>query len=252
MTGPMAANMAVFIDGENIPAAMFDEISVHAGRLGECLIWKVFGDFSLDSHVDWLPVCRQHGLQAVMELPAGSGKNSTDIAIVIAAMDLLSAGAVEALVLVSDDRDFLPLVRRLRAGGMDVHGFGRKAENKDLCRFHSSWTQLPAKAVPKIAAQKIEVQHSAPIVKTVTQTTKLQSISTENQNAERVARNKDQLKSLILGKLAEGPSTFAALGTWVSRDHPKLAELLGPRKLKNLLTNDDRLKMDGDKVSLLK
>ena len=254
MTGPMAANVAVFIDGENIPATMFDEISIQADKLGECLIWRVFGDFSLDSHADWLAVCRRHGIQAFTELPTESGKNSTDIAIVIAAMDLLATSTIDALVLVSDDRDFLPLVRRLRAGGMDVHGLGRKSLSMDLRRYHSSWTQLPAKPIAKIAASKIEVHHPEPVVKAVTRTAKPPSPVPQKQKTEKDSAKKGELKRLVLGKLKESSVHLSQLNEWIKDHHEGFAHLSGKGKLKKLLDKDEdkRFKFDGQIVSLIK
>ncbi len=249
MASPVVERLAVFIDGENMSADLFDEISERANLLGECVIWKVFGDLSNNGHAEWLGVCRKHGLQPMIELPLESGKNSTDIAIVIAAMDLLLSSAVNALALASDDRDFIPLVRRLRAGGMNVHGIGRKAENAGLYRFHTTWTQLASKAVPRIDAHKIEIRTPVPVAKTA-------PAPVSKPNGTLPVPKPDPLVvefgRLVLAKLAEGALTLSSVGSWIRQEHKNLIPLLGPGKLKKLLVGDKRFKVDGVSVCLAK
>lgn len=253
MVSPVVERLAVFIDGENMSADMFDEISERANLLGECVIWKVFGDLSNNGHADWLGVCRRHGLQPMLELPLESGKNSTDIAIVIAAMDLLPLAAVEALVLVSDDRDFLPLVRRLRAGGLNVHGLGRRPENTDLYRFHTSWAKLQPKAVPRIAARMIKVSQPVTDNKEVptpkAATAAKRSPPTPPPETADLA---DYFVKVVQTKLTAGMLTLSALGKWIRQEHPKLVPLLGKGKLKKRLANIPKFRLADDSVSLSK
>jgi NYN domain len=251
MDSPTSERLAVFVDGENMSADIFDEIAAQACRFGMPIIWKVFGDLSNYSHANWLCVCRKHGLQPMIELPVESGKNSTDIAIVIAAMDLLLSSAVEALVLASDDRDFLPLVRQLRAGGMNVHGIGMKSENADLFRVHSSWTQLAPKAVPRIDARKIEAHNPVPAVKGASP---IEPGPVLKRATITPAPQPDPLEveffKVVRAKLALGPLELKLLGSWIHDQHPKLRPFLGPRKLKKRLSADNRFKVSGNSVLL--
>jgi len=114
--------LAVFVDAENIAAKHWPQICEHARATGQVQSCRIFGDFSDGRLGRWLDVAREEGLQPVMRL--SGGKNSSDIAIVVAAMDALHAGRLEAVYLVSSDQDFAPLAQRLREGGLKVFGFG--------------------------------------------------------------------------------------------------------------------------------
>jgi len=116
------SHIAIFIDAENIGARHWPEIKARAASLGIVNSCRVFGDFTEDRMGKWLDVARKEGLQAVLQL--SGGKNATDIAIVISAMDTLHAGRTQTIFLASSDQDFAPLALRLRAGGVRVCGFG--------------------------------------------------------------------------------------------------------------------------------
>jgi hypothetical protein len=77
-------------------------------------------------------VCRNFGVQPVLQLSGGKGKNSADIAMTIGAMDLMQAGSADAICLVSSDRDFIPLAQRLRGTRLKVFGIGLAASDNLL------------------------------------------------------------------------------------------------------------------------
>ncbi|HVW93773.1 MAG TPA: NYN domain-containing protein [Devosia sp.] len=116
------SRIAIFVDAENIAARHWREVADHAAATGTLNLCQIFGDFTEDRLGRWLDVARTEGLQPVLQL--SGGKNSSDIAMTVAAMDALHAGRVEAIYIVSSDRDFAPLIRRLRAAGLKVFGFG--------------------------------------------------------------------------------------------------------------------------------
>lgn len=109
-------------------------------------ITRVFGDFANGAHSRWLDICRTHGLEPVLHCSPVTGKNGTDILVTIAAMDFLATGAFRRIVLVSGDSDFLPLVRRLRAGGAEVIGVGRKDVSPLVSAAYSKWFVLGSPA----------------------------------------------------------------------------------------------------------
>lgn len=115
------AQVALLIDGENIAARYFAEVARHCLSLGNICSSQVFADFSGGRQTGWLDVCREFGVKPEFQL-SRKGKNSVDIAMTIAAMDLLASGAVDAICLVSSDRDFIPLAQRIRRSGLVVVG----------------------------------------------------------------------------------------------------------------------------------
>jgi NYN domain len=138
----MKPRLAVLIDAENVPARYWPQISPKLDDMGQILTCRLFGDFGANQHVDWLKIARRDALQTVMQL---SGRNASDIAITIAAMELLGTGKVEAFCLVASDRDYTPLVHRLRSSGAKVHGFGEAKAPASLRAAFTTFTQLTSK-----------------------------------------------------------------------------------------------------------
>ncbi len=116
------ARIAVFVDAENVAARHWPQIAAHARETGTVQSCRIFGDFTEDRLGKWVDIARAEGLQPVMRL--SGGKNASDIAITVAAMDTIHTSRVEAIYLVSSDQDFAPLAQRLRESGVKVFGFG--------------------------------------------------------------------------------------------------------------------------------
>ncbi|SHI78526.1 NYN domain-containing protein [Wenxinia saemankumensis] len=118
--------LAVLIDADNTSpkhaAAIFEEIA----SLGEASVRRCYGDFSSQQMAGWNRVQAEHGI-VPHHSPANTvGKNSSDISLVIDAMDLLHTGRFSGFVLVSSDSDFTRLASRIREQGLDVYGIGQK------------------------------------------------------------------------------------------------------------------------------
>lgn len=131
----MPTALAVLIDAENIPATLFDSLESEVKKLGDAVVWQLHGDLISWPHPGWQDLAQSKGLEIRHQFH--SGKNSADIAMTIAAMDLLHGGKIEGFCLVSSDRDFAPLARRLRADAVPVYGFG---EPKTTAPFRSACT----------------------------------------------------------------------------------------------------------------
>jgi hypothetical protein len=117
--------LAVLIDADNTSpkhaGAIFDEIA----SLGEASVRRCYGDFSSPQMNGWNKVQAEHGM-VPHHSPANTvGKNSSDISLVIDAMDILHTGRFDGFVLVSSDSDFTRLASRIREQGLDVYGIGQ-------------------------------------------------------------------------------------------------------------------------------
>lgn len=126
MPEPSRPLLAVLIDADNTSpryaAAIFEEIA----GLGEASVRRCYGDFSSQQMAGWNKVQAEHGL-VPLHSPANTvGKNSSDISLVIDAMDLLHTGRFGGFVLVSSDSDFTRLASRIREQGLDVYGIGQQ------------------------------------------------------------------------------------------------------------------------------
>ncbi|QQA42957.1 NYN domain-containing protein [Pelagovum pacificum] len=118
--------LAVLIDADNTSprhaAAIFDEIA----SLGEASVRRCYGDFSSQQMSGWNRVQAEHGI-VPHHSPANTvGKNSSDISLVIDAMDLMHTNRFDGFVLVSSDSDFTRLASRIREQGLEVYGIGQK------------------------------------------------------------------------------------------------------------------------------
>jgi Fe-S-cluster formation regulator IscX/YfhJ len=124
MAGDRPDKLAVLIDADNASAALIREILEEAARFGEVSLRRVYGDFSGTRQKAWAEAAIAHAMQPQHQPAYTTGKNSSDIALVIDAMDLMHTGRFDGFCLVSSDSDFTRLALRLREQGLDVYGFG--------------------------------------------------------------------------------------------------------------------------------
>lgn len=116
--------LAVLIDADNIPARYADDILREVTKYGEPALRRVYGDWSSVALGNWKKAVVQLGLVANQETANTTGKNASDIGLVIDAMDILHTGRFDGFVLVSSDSDFTALANRLRENGVEVIGIG--------------------------------------------------------------------------------------------------------------------------------
>ncbi len=141
--------IALFIDGENLPASHMAVIMQKARDLGDPIARCVVGDFLEDRLKAWVSLAPKHALELVFQPSGGKQKNSADIALTIRAMDLLAEKRFSSFLIVSSDCDFAPLALRLRRSGVAVYGMG---EEKSGVAWRSACTEffeLVAKAPAK-------------------------------------------------------------------------------------------------------
>ncbi len=121
-----AKSLAVLIDADNTSAkhaqAIFDEIV----KLGEANVRRIYGDFSDKRLSGWDGAVKSLAILQHQQRSNSKGKNASDIALVIDAMDLMYKQTLDGIVLVSSDSDFTRLAQRLREDGLEVYGFGER------------------------------------------------------------------------------------------------------------------------------
>jgi uncharacterized LabA/DUF88 family protein len=121
-----ATRLAVLIDSDNTTASLTTELLEEIAKYGTPTIKRAYGDWTTQQLVGWKEELLRHAIQPVQQFAYTRGKNATDSALIIDAMDLLYAGNVEGFVIVSSDSDFTRLATRLRESGMTVYGLGRR------------------------------------------------------------------------------------------------------------------------------
>ena len=144
----MQPRYAVLIDAENVPSKHWPRIRDRLESTGTIMVCRIFGDFTNGRLGKWIKVAQDEALQTVMQL---SGPNACDIAIAVAAMDILHSAKIEGICLVSSDHDFTPLAQRLRSSGIKVHGFGEAKAKQSLRKACTSFTDLSSLSPAKPA-----------------------------------------------------------------------------------------------------
>jgi len=122
----MDINFAVLIDGDNIPSAHVKEMMEEIAKYGNPTIKRIYGDWTNPRLNKWKTVLLENAITPIQQYGYTSGKNATDSAMIIDAMDILYTGKVNGFCLVSSDSDFTRLATRLREAGMQVFGIGEK------------------------------------------------------------------------------------------------------------------------------
>ena len=118
--------LAVLIDSDNTTASLTKALLEEIAKYGTPTVKRAYGDWTTQHLVGWKDELLLHAIQPIQQFAYTRGKNSTDSALIIDAMDLLYARNVEAFAIVSSDSDFTRLATRLRESGMIVYGLGRR------------------------------------------------------------------------------------------------------------------------------
>jgi len=118
--------LAVLIDGDNIPSAYVKEMMQEIAKYGNPTVKRIYGDWTKPSLSRWKGVLLENAITPIQQYGYTQGKNATDSAMIIDAMDLLYSGKVNGFCLVSSDSDFTRLATRLREASMYVIGIGEK------------------------------------------------------------------------------------------------------------------------------
>ncbi len=118
--------LAVLIDGDNIPSAYIKEMMEEIAKYGNPTIKRIYGDWTKPHLERWKNVLLENAITPIQQYGYTIGKNSTDSAMIIDAMDILYSERVNGFCIVSSDSDFTRLATRLREAGMKVFGIGEK------------------------------------------------------------------------------------------------------------------------------
>jgi len=122
--------IAILIDGDNAQAGLLPQMLVETGKYGLVTVRRIYGDWTKASMNSWKDILNYHAFQPVQQFRYTVGKNATDSAMIIDAMDILHSRAVDGFCLVSSDSDYTRLATRIRETGVFVMGIGEKKTPK--------------------------------------------------------------------------------------------------------------------------
>lgn len=138
--------IALLIDADNAPAAKIDLILAEVARHGAANVRRAYGNWKSPHLKPWEATLHTYAIRPIQQFAYSRGKNASDMAMVIDAMDLLYARNLDGFALVSSDADFTPLVMRILTEGLKVYGFGEKKTPEPFVNACSVFTYVEALA----------------------------------------------------------------------------------------------------------
>ncbi len=132
MTQGSHAKLAVLIDADNASAANLPALLAEVAKLGVSVVRRIYGDWTTPELKKWKETLAEYAVQPIQQFRNTTGKNATDSALIIDAMDLLYTRRFDGFCLVSSDSDFTRLASRIREEGLVVYGFGERKTPRSL------------------------------------------------------------------------------------------------------------------------
>ncbi|MDP3833682.1 MAG: NYN domain-containing protein [Hydrogenophaga sp.] len=201
--------LAVMIDADNAQASLVQELLAEVSRYGTATIKRAYGDWTTPNLTQWKGVLHANAVQPMQQFRYTTGKNATDSALIIDAMDVLHSGHVDGFCLVSSDSDFTRLATRIREAGLAVYGFG---ERKTPAPFVA--------ACDKFVYTEILREKPEEIAKAVDPKAGGDGAIKPEPVPELPKLKPMVLKALEVTARDDGWSTLSALGGQLTRNHP--------------------------------
>ena len=145
--------IALFIDADNAPASKFEMVLDEVAKYGVVTIRKAYGNWKKRNLKDWEALLHEYAIQPVQQYDLSKGKNASDIAMVIDAMDVMYTKEIDVMCFVSSDSDFTPMVTRALAEGKVVLGFGERKAPMPFVNACSKFLFLDEVKAGKTASQ---------------------------------------------------------------------------------------------------
>src|SRR3954466_9663335 len=167
MVSENAARLAVLIDADNAQASITEGLLAEVAKYGTAHVKRAYGDWTATNLRGWKDQLLAQSIQPIQQFAYTTGKNATDAAMVIDAMDLLYSGRFDGFCIVSSDSDFTRLAARIRESGLTVYGFGERKTPKpfvaacDKFIYIDNLTYAESAAIPTDAVPKPAPRTSA-------------------------------------------------------------------------------------------
>jgi hypothetical protein len=140
--------LAVLIDADNVSSTKIEGVLTEVARFGTASVKRIYGDWTRPDLASWKLVVSEHGIQPMQQFANTVGKNATDSALIIDAMDLLYTRRFQGICIVSSDSDFTRLASRIREEGVTVYGFGERKTPASFRNACDSFTYLDVLGAP--------------------------------------------------------------------------------------------------------
>lgn len=154
--------LAVLIDADNAQSAVLQQLLARISTLGVATVKRIYGDWTTQNMNGWKKAVSATAMQPVQQFRNAAGKNATDSALIIDAMDLLHSGRLDGFCLVTSDSDFTRLATRIRESGLVVYGFGEKKTPNSFVAACDKFIHVESLRGEKASKQQPQPKHTAP------------------------------------------------------------------------------------------
>lgn len=162
MTNIITGNkIAILIDGDNAESKLVEQFITEAGRFGRVTVKRIYADWSSDHMKNWKEQLNKFSIKPIQKFAYTKGKNSTDTALIIEAMDLLHSKVVDGFCIVSSDSDYTGLAERIREEGMFIMGIGKSHTPEAFIKACESFTFSEILSTPETKEMGKKVEASA-------------------------------------------------------------------------------------------
>lgn len=226
--------LAVLIDADNAQAAVIEGLFTEIARFGEATVKRIYGDFTAPTSASWKKVLQKYAIKPVQQFAYTKGKNATDSALIIDAMDLLYTRKFDGFCLITSDSDFTGLATRIREEGLTVLGFGEEKTPeafRNAChKFLFTEVLRPTEAIEPVAPV-------APVGKAEDD----RKSTPPKPNADASETKQKFPKKFVLAALEEssddtGWAHLGTFGSYLNKLQPDFdARLYGYKKLSDLV-----------------
>lgn len=235
--------LAVLIDADNAQASIIEGLLAEIARYGVASVKRIYGDWTSTHTGQWKKCLLKHSINPVQQFPYTSGKNATDSAMIIDAMDLLYTDRFDGFCIVSSDSDFTRLAQRLREEGLMVFGFGEK---KTPDSFVAACDKFVYTEVLRRQAESAQPPKSAAAKKATGMTLKTPAAGTPAAPAVKAASAALPLELIRQAIEEESDETgwahLGAIGSYLTKIRPDFdSRLYGFRKLSDLFKKNPAL-----------
>lgn len=240
MPEPIELRLAVLIDADNAPRTAMKEIMEEIAVYGSPTIKRIYGDWTTPNMASWKAMLLEYAITPIQQYAYTTGKNATDSAMIIDAMDILYSRRVDGFVLVSSDSDFTRLATRLREAGMKVYGMGEK---KTPQPFIASCDKFVYIEVIRAAAKEAEPE---PDHRPGQKAVKCKPAAQNNRSISPVTADIIELIALSLEDIIddEGYGMLSALGTLLLKKRPDFdSRNYGFKKLSSMIQSIPRFEV---------
>ncbi|HSV40947.1 MAG TPA: NYN domain-containing protein [Nocardioidaceae bacterium] len=154
--------LAVLIDADNATPSQCDALLSEIAKYGVASVKRAYGDWTTDHLKSWKSMVVSHAIQPMQQFANTSGKNSTDSAMIIDAMDLLYTNRFDGFCIVTSDSDFTRLASRIRESGLKVYGFGERKTPDSLTKACDKFIYMDVLRAPADTAQPTTTASTRP------------------------------------------------------------------------------------------